>query len=334
MLSICTTIKNRSIVRTGIRELRLFPNCVESIVRAQGAVPEIELVVADWESIDWPLEQWAHDAASPVPVQIVKMSGTFSRGRGLNAAAAASGGELLFFLDADTLISESVVRNGISVLQEGKTYFPVLYSFHEPEHASGYWRDSGFGHCMIRKDLFELTGGWPEYKSWGLEDDHFFARVKALCPVVREPVDGFYHQWHPQEIGFKNQFGEETNAIREIRAKAEQRKLELETVRLLREIVPDASCLILVDENRTDIKEELHCRVLAFLERDGEYWGPPVDDAEAIRELDRMRKSGADHIAFPWITKWWLEYYQGLVPHLERTSHRLKNSELLCVYRL
>src|SRR5262245_31161846 len=98
MLSICTTVKNRSIVRAGGRELRLFPNCVDSIVRARGAVLELELVVADWESDDWPLERWLDAAADPIPVRIVTLSGTFSRGRGLNAAAAAARGEFLFFV--------------------------------------------------------------------------------------------------------------------------------------------------------------------------------------------------------------------------------------------
>ena len=126
MLSICTTVKNRSIVRCEHGELKLFPNCVDSIIRARGAIPELELIVADWESNDWPLEQWLYEAAGPVPVQIVRMSGTFSRGRGLNAAAAAAHGEFLFFLDADALVSESVLRSGISAMQEGKAYFPCL----------------------------------------------------------------------------------------------------------------------------------------------------------------------------------------------------------------
>jgi len=295
---------------------------------------ELELIVADWESSDWPLDQWLCDAANPIPVRIVKMDGMFSRGRGLNAAAAAAHGEFLFFLDADALINETVLRNGTSAMREGNAYFPILYSFNESEHISGYWRESGFGHCMISKDLFGRTGGWPEYKSWGLEDDHFSAKVKELCPVVREPVEGFYHQWHPEEIDFKNQFGEETDAIRAIRARAEQRALEDTVVRRLREMLTAGSCLILVDENRTDIKDELNCRVLPFLERDGQYWGPPLDDDQAIRELERMRESGADLIAFPWIAKWWLEHYRHFVPHLERTAQCLEKSELLSVYRL
>jgi glycosyltransferase involved in cell wall biosynthesis len=334
MLSICTTVKNRSIVRCEHGELKLFPNCVDSIIRARGAIPELELIVADWESNDWPLEQWLYEKAGPIPVRIVRMSGTFSRGRGLNAAAAAAHGEFLFFLDADALVSEAVLQSGISAMQEGKAYFPILYSFNEPEHLSGYWRESGFGHCMIKKDVFGRTGGWPEYKSWGLEDDHFWAKVNELCPVVRETVEGFYHQWHPEEIDFKNQFGEETDAIRDVRARAEQQTLEVQAVRRLRGMLSDASCLILVDEDRTDIKDGLNCRVFPFLERDGRYWGPPTDDAQAIRELERMRESGAELIAFPWVSKWWLEHYQDFVPHLERTAQCLEKSELLSVYRL
>ena len=63
MLSICTTVKNRSRVHVEGRELLLFPNCVETIVRARGGVADgLELVVTDWESDDWPLAEWLEDA--------------------------------------------------------------------------------------------------------------------------------------------------------------------------------------------------------------------------------------------------------------------------------
>src|SRR5215510_8347818 len=101
MLSICTTIKNRSRVTVEGRELLLFPRCVESIRASVGRELPCELVVADWGSDDWPLDEWLPGAASPIPVRIIQLDGTFSRGRGLNAAARAARGDLYFFADSD-----------------------------------------------------------------------------------------------------------------------------------------------------------------------------------------------------------------------------------------
>src|SRR5687767_14974007 len=78
MISICIAIKNRSRVVLEDRELRLFPNCVASIVESVNASSSFELIVADWDSDDWPLSEWLADAASPIPVRIVRMTGGFS----------------------------------------------------------------------------------------------------------------------------------------------------------------------------------------------------------------------------------------------------------------
>ncbi len=66
MLSICMTVKNRSRVPVDGRELMLMPNCVQSIVDSVGSGFECEIVVSDWGSDDWPLQEWLVEAAAPV----------------------------------------------------------------------------------------------------------------------------------------------------------------------------------------------------------------------------------------------------------------------------
>ena len=53
-----------------------------------------------------------------------------------------------------------------------------------------------------------------------------------------------------------------------------------------------------------------------FLERDGQYWGPPPDGDTGIQELERLRKLGADFIVFVWTAFWWLDYYAELHNYL------------------
>src|SRR5438067_2368806 len=129
MLSICVTIKNRSRVKFDNYELSLFPACVASVVKSVAKYPACELVVVDWESDDWPLQDWLEQAALPLPVRIVNaQEQSFSRGKGLNLAAAAAKGDALLFLDADCLLCEHVLARGLECVRQGKAYFPVLFS--------------------------------------------------------------------------------------------------------------------------------------------------------------------------------------------------------------
>jgi hypothetical protein len=79
-------------------------------------------------------------------------------------------------------------------------------------------------------------------------------------------------------------------------------------------IVPVDDCLILVDEDQWTVGPELlGRRVLPFLERDGQYWGAPPDDATAVAELERLRRAGAAFIAFAWPSFWWLDHYPAVL---------------------
>lgn len=44
----------------------------------------------------------------------------------------------------------------------------------------------------------------------------------------------------------------------------------------------------------------------------------PHDSAAAIKQLDGLRRQGADFLVFPASETWWLEHYDGLARHLER----------------
>jgi hypothetical protein len=72
------------------------------------------------------------------------------------------------------------------------------------------------------------------------------------------------------------------------------------------------------------------CRTIPFLERDGQYWGPPADDEIAIQELERLRRTGAAFIVFAWSAFWWLDYYAAFHRYLRsRYPCRLENDRLV-----
>jgi glycosyltransferase involved in cell wall biosynthesis len=108
-----------------------------------------------------------------------------------------------------------------------------------------------------------------------------------------------------------------------------------QTLRELAFVADNRQKLILVDENQCGGANALSGRrVLPFLERDGQYWGPPADDAVAIRELDRMRNNAASLIAFAWPAFWWMEHYKSFARHLHENYPCVLNNERLKVFTL
>ena len=74
--------------------------------------------------------------------------------------------------------------------------------------------------------------------------------------------------------------------------------------------------------------------VRPFVERDGIYFGPPSDDAEAIRELNRKKREGASYLAIGWPAFWWLNHYKKFAAHLETHHFSVLRNEHILMYRL
>ncbi len=93
--------------------------------------------------------------------------------------------------------------------------------------------------------------------------------------------------------------------------------------------------LILVDDGQWESGKSIAGRqTIPFLERNGEYWGPPPDDETAIRELERLRKEGAKFIVFAWNAFWWLDYYEGFDNYLRSKYQCILENERLVIFTL
>jgi glycosyltransferase involved in cell wall biosynthesis len=330
-LSICVTIKNRSRVNAMGRELELFPNCVRSIVEAVPSDLCCELVITDWRSDDWPLHEWIPSTVESMPATIVTLTGEFSRGRGRNAAALAATSNWLFFLDADCLIGEALLVRGMDLLVNDKAYFPVVYSYRDPDHLSGWWRDEGYGNCMLTRQVFEDSGRFPEYKFWGREDVQFFKRIAAAHDVVREKANGFYHQWHPDDFEWKNRFGQPSPF--EVLKQAERQRLAMAAAEIEQTVPFDQPFILLDDAQLAEYLPD-HVHAISLLERDGEYGGLPADSASATADLERLRDHGAMFIVFLWSTFWWFDYYADFREHLSGRYQRVVSNERLEIFDL
>jgi hypothetical protein len=102
----------------------------------------------------------------------------------------------------------------------------------------------------------------------------------------------------------------------------------------IRSTIPSGASYILVDELQTRLRSDSERRTVPFLEKDGEYWGRPADDQQAISEIERLRKSGCTHIVVAWPAMWWLNYYDGFNRYLRSNFYCTLNNERLVAFDL
>ena len=103
--------------------------------------------------------------------------------------------------------------------------------------------------------------------------------------------------------------------------------------------IPPGSTVILVDDGQWaerwgDGAFIAGRRWIPFVERDGRYWGPPADDAAAVREFERLRAAGADFAAVGWPAFWWLDHYAGWHRHLKARYCQMLANDRVVVFNL
>lgn len=98
--------------------------------------------------------------------------------------------------------------------------------------------------------------------------------------------------------------------------------------------IPHGDTFILVDDNTWWPGDIAGRQRLPFLERDGQYWGPPLDDSHAIQELVCMRRSGATFMLFASACFWWLDYYAGLRAYLDAHYICVMRDDSVLIYNL
>ncbi len=81
------------------------------------------------------------------------------------------------------------------------------------------------------------------------------------------------------------------------------------TARELLAAVPADAPVALVDDGTWGAAFLPGRTVHAFVERNGEYWGPPASDEEALEELAALPGRGVRFLALTWPSFWWLEHY-------------------------
>ena len=242
MLSICVTIKNRSLIPTEHGTLTLFQDCIKSLNKCLPLSEPVELIISDWKSNDFPIRDWVENQVDNIPIHLITIDAPgFSKGKGLNLAVEHSTGNNLFFCDADMILNTKTLNYGIEIAKNGGAYYPTI-KYQTEYNSDKVMNHEGGGLFFIRKDLFYKAGTWPEYWEYGFEDTEMVKRVKTVTEIVTKNDAALFHQWHPQSYAFKNKYGIKKVTDQErtkTRCENEVKRTELETRIMVRALIND-----------------------------------------------------------------------------------------------
>ena len=162
---------------------------------AEAIAGPFEIIVVDDTSTDHTAKIAQAHGAQVVRVELRHIAAV------RNAGARAAGGEILIFVDADTIVTEAVLRAAVLALNEGAVgggasvhldqrlplltrmcvaTFLILYRF-------GGWATGCF--VFVRRDAFEAVGGFDEQYFAG--EEWFLSRAlkrRGRFVLLREPV--------------------------------------------------------------------------------------------------------------------------------------------------
>ncbi|XP_005990195.1 chondroitin sulfate synthase 1 [Latimeria chalumnae] len=150
-------------------------------------------------------------------MQILSVTGEFSRGQALAAGASQfKNDSLLFFCDVDLVfMTEFLQRCRDNTILGEQVYFPTIFSQYDPKIVyagkvphennyvitvkTGFWRIFGFGiTCIHKADLIRAGGFDVSIRGWGLEDvDLFIKLMNAGLNIFRSQEVGVVHVHHP-----------------------------------------------------------------------------------------------------------------------------------------
>jgi hypothetical protein len=213
-------------------------------------------------------------------------------------------------------------------------------------------------HCMLfKREVFDRIGPFDEAVNTREPIDLSMALYHAKVPVVFEPKcrvgflppppvdpdesDFYFFRWDLKKAIWNNDRIKEKwnlvnlpSSIPFVKERNLIGQMPLVRKELMTLISPEER-FVLVDEEQWRTTETFEgLRTIPFLERDGKYWGRPTDDETAIRELERLRQSGAGSIVFVWSAFWWLDHYTKFNRHIRSAFRCVLSNDRLVVFDL
>jgi SAM-dependent methyltransferase len=217
-----------------------------------------------------------------------------------------------------------------------------VFMHHPPEFVKQLFRRlAGPGRYLVNIDWSEdWPGALPEHV-WVHDYPRLYADAELRCATFALPVkvDGKQQKLFigGRELPFPTVLLETEWAATRVTAVQPMddwmQRIGQATAELLA-LVPAGKRFILVDDGQWGRVRDLSDRAMPFVEKDGQYWGPPSDDATAWQELERLRAAGATHIAFAWPSFWWFGHYAEFSRRLRESFPCVLENERLVAFKL
>jgi glycosyltransferase involved in cell wall biosynthesis len=145
----------------------------------------------------------------------------------------------------------------------------------------------------------------PEYRRWLV--GRLLEAHKHASAAIQPSVPMMYHTWDNRRAIFLEQ---------------------------LDRVLPPGERFILIDDGALGLDGAFNGRAaIPFLEREGQYWGPPRRDQDAISDLERLRGAGVQWLVIAWPSLWWLDQYGNFDRHLRGSSQLVLDSPHGLVFR-
>ena len=101
----------------------------------------------------------------------------------------------------------------------------------------------------------------------------------------------------------------------------------------LREATTPSALIIAADDGDPTAFYYAHRKGWHFL-GDGVYQGNPIDSAQIIDNLEKLRDRGATHLVFYAGTTWWLKYHREFAEHLAASAMLVEETPEFTIYKL
>jgi GT2 family glycosyltransferase len=348
--------------------------CLASVL--QNPDRPTELVVVDNGSRDGTTEYLRALARLHPTLRVIFNEENAGFAAGINHALATAGGDIVIFLNDDTVVPPGWLsrlgrhledpRLGLlgavtnrsadeaEIRTKYRTYGEFLEFAESIARSRARMRRDVSGLTMfcaaMRRTVYEEIGELDERFGPGLfEDDDYVRRVRDAGLVVACAEDVLVHHFGGATTGRLAESGGYGRLFRENRRRYEEKweagwkprerrpdaayDVVRERVRsLVRAAVPQGATVLVTSKGDEELLRIDGVEARHFPSTDeGVYAGyNPADSAAVISILETERGRGADFLALPSTTFWWLQYYAGFARHLA-SEHRLAWRDEDCV---
>jgi GT2 family glycosyltransferase len=217
------------------------------------------------------------------------------------------------------------------------------------EHA-GEWlgirAPAMFCLAMRRHTYLQLGPLDERYEVGLLEDDDYADRALRAGYGLRCAEDVLVHHFGEASFGKLVPTGEHARILEANKARYREKwgrawepygrrhnvryEREMAAIReAVKEAVPAGETVLVISRGDDELLRLNGRRSLHFPQAaDGRWAGHhPADSAEAIEQLEALRRDGAGYLVVPPPYLWWLRHYQGLREHLDRHGELVRSEE-------